>query len=223
MYTTKKALIIIIVIFLMNCQTNQTINYTKDDGIDIEKLTIPKINIESQVGTGEELFWSGSMKTTTLLNITDSFRVDGNFNRIYAGEYNLIGYNEKQLIFKTLYNGGLERKIIFDKDNPDYLYGLHGSPHKYYSNSIGSFNVINKEEINADIYQQTLIYNGIIDNVIKLEYREYYMDKIRDAYKVSLEYDISDSNIISYKGALFEISSANNIEIVYKVIKGFNE
>ena len=43
----------------------------------------------------------------------------------------------------------------------------------------------------------------------------------RQAFNVEVEYDLSESNMISYKNATIEIISATNQKVVYKVLKHF--
>lgn len=44
----------------------------------------------------------------------------------------------------------------------------------------------------------------------------------RDSYNVDVEYDLNDSDTVSYKGATIKVISANNSMIKYKVISHFN-
>ena len=43
----------------------------------------------------------------------------------------------------------------------------------------------------------------------------------RPSFSNDIEYDLSDSKQIGYKGALIEVTDANNQDIKYKVLKGF--
>lgn len=71
-------------------------------------------------------------------------------------------------------------------------------------------------------FQQTLLYNGKVGNKINIAYREFSSDLARPAFNNDVEYDLSESNQIGYKGALLEVIEANNQMIKYKVIKNFN-
>lgn len=71
-------------------------------------------------------------------------------------------------------------------------------------------------------FQQTLLYNGKVGNKINIAYREFSSDLARPAFNNDVEYDLSESNQIGYKGALLEVIDANNQMIKYKVIKNFN-
>lgn len=76
---------------------------------------------------------------------------------------------------------------------------------------------------NLDSFQQTLIYSGKIGNKINIGYREFSNNNARPAFNNDVEYDLSESKIIGYKGAKLEIIKATNEFIKYKVIKNFNE
>lgn len=74
-------------------------------------------------------------------------------------------------------------------------------------------------EVHLDNYKRELIYTGISKNVISVLYREYIGDLIRPAYTQELKYDLSESNVIGFKGARFQVISATNVGIKYKVLK----
>jgi len=75
----------------------------------------------------------------------------------------------------------------------------------------------------SDSFQQTLIYSGKIGNKINIGYREFSNDFARPAFNNNVEYDLSESKIIGYKGSRIEIIEATNEYIKYKVIKNFNQ
>lgn len=70
-------------------------------------------------------------------------------------------------------------------------------------------------------FQQTLYYNGKVGNKIKIGYREFSGDIARPAFSNEAEYDLSESDVIGYKGATLKIIEADNIQIKYKVLSNF--
>lgn len=72
-------------------------------------------------------------------------------------------------------------------------------------------------------FQQTLIYSGKIGNKINVGYREYSSNLARPAFNNDVEYDLSESKQVGYKGALLEIIEATNQNIKYKVLRNFNK
>lgn len=72
-----------------------------------------------------------------------------------------------------------------------------------------------------DSFQQTLIYSGKVGNKINIGYRESSNNYARPAYNNDVEYDLSESNIIGYKGAQLKIIEATNQHIKYQVLRNF--
>ena len=72
-------------------------------------------------------------------------------------------------------------------------------------------------------FSQQLIYNGKAGNVINITYREYSIDAgnkyLRNDFTEKLQYDISESNLISFRSLKIEIIEANSNEIKFKVLE----
>lgn len=71
-------------------------------------------------------------------------------------------------------------------------------------------------------FQQTLLYLGRVGSKINIGYREFSNDTARPAFNNDVEYDLSESDIIAYKGAKLKINEATNQNIKYTVINNFN-
>lgn len=69
---------------------------------------------------------------------------------------------------------------------------------------------------------QELIYNGKAGNIINITYREYSVGGgnkyIREGFTEKFQYDISESNIISFRSLRIEVINANSNEIKFKVL-----
>lgn len=70
-------------------------------------------------------------------------------------------------------------------------------------------------------FQQTLIYSGRVGEKINVGYREFSNDYARPAFNNDVEYDLSESMVIGYRGATIEVIEATNRSIKYKVISNF--
>jgi hypothetical protein len=84
------------------------------------------------------------------------------------------------------------------------------------------FRRLRRPALTADGFQQTLIYSGRIGSKVNIAYREFSNNMARPAFNNDVEYDLSESNTIGYKGAEIEIIEATNRMIKYKVIRNFN-
>lgn len=70
-------------------------------------------------------------------------------------------------------------------------------------------------------FQQTLLYSGRSGSKINIGYREFTGSTARPAFSNDVEYDLSTSDTIAYKGARLKIISATNESITYQVISNF--
>jgi hypothetical protein len=75
--------------------------------------------------------------------------------------------------------------------------------------------------ISDDSFQQTIEYAGKSGSTLKFTYSEYKDDRARDAFSREFEIDLNDGNVGGFKGAIFEVVSADNLKIKYKVIRHF--
>lgn len=76
--------------------------------------------------------------------------------------------------------------------------------------------------VTQNSFQQILIYNGRVGDQIKIAYREFSGDLARPAFSNEVQYDLSKSNEITYKGAKIRVVDAGNDGITYVVLSNFN-
>ncbi|MGJ3242529.1 MAG: hypothetical protein ACFE0O_06195 [Opitutales bacterium] len=74
----------------------------------------------------------------------------------------------------------------------------------------------------SDSFKKTLIYSGKVGSKVNIGYREFSNDFARPAFSNDVEYDLSASKVIGYKGCQIKIIDANNQFIKYKVLSYFN-
>lgn len=74
-----------------------------------------------------------------------------------------------------------------------------------------------------DYFKQEFIYNGRVGNALKFTYREFVDDLARPAFTQELQYDLSESNIIGFRGLRIEVINASNTKIEYKVLSYFTK
>lgn len=71
--------------------------------------------------------------------------------------------------------------------------------------------------------KKVLIYKGKKDGKLVIGYREFSSIVDKDLISNEVEYDLSESNKVNYKGAVLEIIEANSQSIKYKVLNGFKK
>ncbi len=119
------------------------------------------------------------------------------------------------------------------------IIAFDGNPNRFYLNKAdGLLCVDGKDCVKVDFvleqkllagtlrknsFQQTLLYNGRIGNRITLAYREFSDNFARPAFSNTVEYDLSESSVVGYKGARLEVIKATNTELTYRVVSGFSQ
>lgn len=68
-------------------------------------------------------------------------------------------------------------------------------------------------------FRRDLVYSGISGGTVMISYREFSNDLARPAFTQDIRYDLKDGREVGFRGARFEILSANNTTIKYRVIK----
>ena len=74
--------------------------------------------------------------------------------------------------------------------------------------------------------QQELIYNGRVRDDLKFVYRELSTVRagnmlMRSPFQQDVQYEFTENTVIGFKGARLEIISANNQQIIYKLLENF--
>ncbi|MFK0299267.1 hypothetical protein ACIQTU_08600 [Brevundimonas sp. NPDC090276] len=82
-----------------------------------------------------------------------------------------------------------------------------------------TFSTGNCTVLGADSFRRELIYSGVTQGTVSIEYREFINDMARPAFSQTLRYDLAQSDVIGFRGARFQILDATNIDIRYKVTR----
>lgn len=198
---------------------------------------MPSLNEVSNVEIGETIISKGKVYEYNGMILKNEISRDGGFmkskviippgeliERKEGGKYTYY-YSENSVIrngFTTTYG---RAGLCISKTSQDDIRGFSGYPvrtiFKLKENPDIEFTkVTQKKDIS---FQQELIYNGKSGNSIKFLYREISKKIMRQPFSQEVLYDLSEGNIIGFKGARIEIIEATNFNLKYKVIKSFPE
>lgn len=181
----------------------------------VELFTSPPIGQVVTKGVGEELVQQVTGVLTPAIQILEATSVE---NRILAaGEYEvqnewpdgIMFYSAEEYYLlkpdqKKICLFGTEKCATVKATITKKLRVLHPSEQGQYQQ-----------------IQQTLLYNGKIGSRITFGYREFSNGLARPAFSNNVDYDLSESMMIGYRGAKLEVIKATNTDITYKVISGF--
>jgi hypothetical protein len=197
----------------------------------------PPIGQVVTASVGEELLKQGVQYTREVLILPQEVKVQSVFSiEIKKGRYVKIGDFEDSEFFSWLINrGDRDNGAIHSSGSPSEGFGgvalnkktkeLCVYTEREKARGYCTPNVVVErgtqlvEDRNS--FQQTLLYNGRVGNKVNIGYRESYADRARQAFSNNVEYDLTDSRLISYREAQLEVIDATNQKITYKVLKNF--
>jgi hypothetical protein len=220
----KKILCLALAIAISGCTTvshNGADTVTK--GVDY-----PKIGTEMTVYVGDHMVEKGLRAEQSVLVIPNT--ITGSTYDIPASTYLQIGSDKLQNFYSTV---SVDRhhsvKPALLADNAQAISVKKGLGQDvciitvYGVSSCFKGQYARKRQLaeSANSFQQTLIYSGRVGDKINIGYREFRNDTARPAFNNDVEYDLSTSKVIGYKGALIEVIKADNSSITYKLIRNF--
>ena len=200
---------------------------TKVTSPDNFSTSTPQLNSQQETEIGVSLVSKESgFKYKALRILKDT--------KIKTG-YILKDVKEGEVFINTLYTSKYD---LYSKvDNS--IYGIAipksgGKPITFYNSGTGltfNNNISTPIEYKAELtpipkkeyLKQEFIYNGKVGNAIKFSYREFVDDLARPAFTQDLQYDLTESKVIGFRGLRIEILSATNTKIEYKVLTHFDK
>lgn len=72
----------------------------------------------------------------------------------------------------------------------------------------------------VDGVKKELIYQGRDDETLRFRYREYIQNIVRPAYDQTVEYNLNEDKVVTFRGMRILVENANNQEIAYRIISG---
>ncbi|OTQ75540.1 MULTISPECIES: hypothetical protein [unclassified Gilliamella] len=199
---------------------------------ETKQISYPDLNVVTKTVIGDDMVRQGTVAARDVVYFPQTTVVSGIVDfTIHAGEYPKVGEDQKYLFFglNELNSGVTVGKSAFadipvgirtNKQNNDLcIITVSGSS---LCKGDASFSYQKKNVTYQNAFQQILIYNGKVGNKINIGYKEFNNDFARPAFSNNVEYDLSESKVIRYKGAELEIIKATNQFIEYKVYSNFN-
>lgn len=226
----NRLLILFFLILASSCSVNKTIVTPKHSIKHYPELNkINNMEIGVALVSKEETYNKNAIQVSKQINI----KLNQTTKTINAGEIFINNYNNNKYYLYSNPND-LSIGLAIPKNSKtailyttSYIDGIYNSGFT----DAGMNFIIPKEKIDyiettspakeKNYYKQEFIYNGRIGNNLKFIYREYVNDYARPAFSQDLQYDLSESNIIGFKGLRIEIFEVTNTQIKYKVLSSF--
>jgi hypothetical protein len=203
-------------------------------------LNVPRVDRVSVAQVGDSLLLQGNFSEHDAIYVQSDIGVGALSNlgvaifssyTIRPGFYTKMGENEVAEFFSpsTYGNGGaIQKHPLADswkwvqayKDRKTIcivtVFNLPVCTHN------AGFQKSRQPIATANSLQQSLIYSGKMGTRLRIGYREFSGNLARPAFNNDVEYDLTESSVIGYKGARIEVIEATNEHIRYRVIRTFN-
>lgn len=190
---------------------------------EYKEYSVPELNKIVSVHVGESMIDQGKSTTSNVLTVESN--IDGACFDILKGDYLELGTDDdgKQFFNAAGLNGA--RVIQAPLCDPAAALSINEEKELCVSTPFvreascyeGRGKISKKTAKGNSSFRQLLVYSGSVGNKINISYRELSNDIARGAFTNNVEYDMSKSNIIKYKGAEIEVISFDNTSIKYKV------
>jgi hypothetical protein len=212
----------------MSACATPTYNYAPS----VQNISRPPLQSVNRVGVGEQMLVQGVFIEREALYLDREVRVGtlgsytftpGHFVRV-GGTGNVGFYNQSAIVGSgTVQQGAMTDPFqVIEYDNvTKQICGVTVLNLKTCKN-VPEARVGTVSSQGDNSFQQTLIYSGRVGNKINIGYREFSSNIARPAFNNDVEYDLTESQTIGYRGAEIEILEANNQYIRYRVIRNFN-
>ena len=227
-------IILVILLSLIGCTYGKYITHYHFNNI---KIIEPDLGVVATASLGNPIIETsnGHFSKTLKINQTYNRNVSGGTMYINKGLYELIHSDDKYDYYNPIESENTYY-IIQGKKQPGYsncqirvssdveieliLPSGQILP-KFYTPEFNFTFEDSSFVLAKDSFQQTLIYLGKNNDILKFNYREFQNNLIRDSFSTEITYDLSESNIIGYKNFKAEIINATNSNLTYKIISGF--
>lgn len=211
----------------------------------VKVVNIPELNVEAESEIGQSIISTANLSSravAVLANDVSEFKKAELLNNRWSGTTTLragtmvkIAENSEGSFFR---NDGATFSIpagaipcqcgVFvptDRSKPAVIYNYRveiGATGYDFGAQPVSIMLKTVESWGSNSFKRELIYGGLSGNTLSISYREFSDGTARPAFTQDLKYDLSESKIIGFRGARFEVAKASNTVIKYKVLKALD-
>ena len=192
-------------------------------------FTVPELNTIGTVEVGENMYEK--------INRFNKYNVQLKEPAVAIYENKLTIKKELKFDVNTIYQlKELEKEkyytickknsvCLIDIGNTGYFSksSVYYKDKKYSLNKPVPYELISAPVYAKDSFRYVVLYQGKIDNKIKLSFREFKDNLSRPAFTQNIEYEFDNTKntIVGFKGLRIEIIEATNVNITYQVIQDY--
>lgn len=204
-----------------------SINYNYKAKVDY--FSTPEIGKIVEANVGDYMLDQGESVTMDYLVLENT--IDGTLYDIHRGSYVRTGEYKGASYFSPItvdgvgltYAAGFVDKPVALHINEENEVCVTSVSYQEAACYDGQYKIEPRTIVDSQAFQQTLIYNGSVGPKLNISYREFTNGSARNSFSNNVEYDMSKSKVINYKGAQIEVIEYDNSSIKFKVLKHFRD
>lgn len=197
-----------------------------------KNIYLPALNTQNNIDVGDNMF-----SKSYLYNDEDTYMVtllEDASMPVFGAKFDLNS-GHKELLSKwkgnnamCFYPNPLTYHCLVDINNSGF-FTYHGAgliPNQYQFEKPIKYKIDAniKNTIINDSFKYQALYQGKIDNKIKISFREFKHDMARPSFTQDIEYqlDKDGGTLVGFKGLRIKVIKATNTDITYSVIQDYN-
>ncbi len=225
----KNVLIPIVCIFSLSGCAVTEYNYTPDP----HKINEPKVGSINHVIIGQALVKEGDISELDGIKVLNPVQIDLAY-KIIPGVFKKVGSSDKGDFYmptQTIDSGTITVEVL-GQPWSSILLKKGGKPNEICI--VTDVNVVvcrddaqiehlklNNSEGNS--FEQALIFNAINDKVVDVSYRKIGSNIEEQGFGNNIQYNLKESNIISYKNVKLKVIDSTDNSLTYEVISNFSD
>ncbi len=196
--------------------------------LPLQPISEPPLQQQITVNLGERMLMQAKGYYTDILRVgtIDAFGTyirSGDFCRVPGSDI-FVSFDRRAVGLKNAFGMIIDHDYKVEYDSEDQEICVDGTIDMCYDRSEGQFEVINNRLCSdPNSFQQVIEYNGRAGDVLQFTYREFSTNRIRAPFTTNFNMDLSQGDVIAYKGAPLKIIEATNQSITYMVLNNFNQ
>ncbi|EKT58495.1 hypothetical protein [Providencia sneebia] len=198
---------------------------------DSHKISEPKVGSVNQVGIGEPLVRSGNMSEIDGIKVLNTVQIDLAY-KVTPGVFKKVGSSDKGDFYmptNTIDSGSVIVEVIgqpwesllVKKETNELCVVTEFNV--FICDSGAQLERIKLSNTDGNSFEQALIFNGKEGQNINVSYRKLGSNVQQQGFGNTIQYNLSESDIIAYKGVKLKVLDSRHESIKYEVLSNFSD
>ncbi|MGG4662427.1 hypothetical protein [Providencia vermicola] len=203
-------------------------NYTPDS----HKISEPKVGSVNRSTIGQSLVREGEISELSAIKVLNPIQIDLAY-KIIPGVFKKVGSSNKGDFYmptQTIDSGSVVvealgqpwSSILIKKGSAPDEICIVTDVNVAVCSDKAKIEYLKLNNSDGNSFEQALIFNGVNDQIVDISYRKIGSNIENQGFSNNIQYNLKESNIISYENVKLKIISSSNDSLTYEVISNFS-